>query len=64
MLAGAVARRLGMTDADVALAELLVRQHLTMSHLSQRRDLSDPEVIARFAERVGDDEHARRSSIC
>ena len=53
---GAVARRLGMTDADVELAEFLVRQHLTMSHLSQRRDLSDPEVIARFAEQVGDDE--------
>jgi [protein-PII] uridylyltransferase len=28
-----------------------------MSHLSQRRDLSDPEEIARFAEKIGDDEH-------
>jgi [protein-PII] uridylyltransferase len=52
-----VAARLGMSDADGELAEFLVRQHLTMSHLSQRRDLSDPEVIARFGERVGDDEH-------
>jgi [protein-PII] uridylyltransferase len=52
-----VAARLGMSDSDGELAEFLVRQHLTMSHLSQRRDLSDPEVIARFAERVGDDEH-------
>jgi [protein-PII] uridylyltransferase len=52
-----VAARLGMNDADGELAEFLVRQHLTMSHLSQRRDLADPEVIARFAERIGDDEH-------
>jgi [protein-PII] uridylyltransferase len=56
VVAGAVARRLGMTEADAELTEFLVRQHLTMSHLSQRRDLSDPEVIARFAERIGDDE--------
>ncbi len=52
-----IARRLGMSVPEVALAEFLVRQHLTMSHLSQRRDLADPEVIARFAERIGDDEH-------
>jgi len=57
VLCGQIARSLGMPEADVELAEFLVRQHLTMSHLSQRRDLSDPEVIARFAERVGDDEH-------
>jgi [protein-PII] uridylyltransferase len=44
-----------MTDADVELTEFLVRQHLTMSHLSQRRDLADPDVVARFAEKVGDD---------
>jgi [protein-PII] uridylyltransferase len=57
VVAGAVARRLGMSESDAALTEFLVRQHLTMSHLSQRRDLSDPEVIERFAERVDDDEH-------
>ncbi len=45
-----------MSDADVDLIEFLVRQHLTMSHLSQRRDLADPEVVARFAERVGSEE--------
>jgi [protein-PII] uridylyltransferase len=56
VVAGVIARRLGMPEADAALTELLVRQHLTMSHLSQRRDLSDPEVIARFADHVGDDE--------
>jgi len=57
VVTAAVARRLGMREDDAHLAEFLVRQHLTMSHLSQRRDLSDPDVIARFAERVGDDEH-------
>ena len=57
VVAGIVGRRLGMSESDIELAEFLVRQHLTMSHLSQRRDLADPEVIARFAERIGDDEH-------
>jgi [protein-PII] uridylyltransferase len=56
VIAGMIARRLGMTEADAELAELLVRQHLTMSHLSQRRDLADPDVVVRFAERIGDEE--------
>ncbi|HEU4728761.1 MAG TPA: [protein-PII] uridylyltransferase [Kofleriaceae bacterium] len=56
VVAGAAARRLGMSEADAELTEFLVRQHLTMSHLSQRRDLSDPDVIERFAERIDDDE--------
>ncbi len=55
-IAGAIARRFGWNDRDVATTELLVRQHLTMSHLSQRRDLSDRELVRRFAERVGDAE--------
>ena len=57
VVAGTIGRRLGMSEADIELTEFLVRQHLTMSHLSQRRDLADPDVIARFAERIGDDEH-------
>ncbi len=56
VVAAAVGARLGLAAEDIATAEFLVRQHLTMSHLSQRRDLSDPEVVARFAERVGDEE--------
>ncbi len=48
-----VARRLGLTDDEARTTEFLVRQHLTMAHLSQRRDLSDPDVIRKFAERVG-----------
>ncbi|MCE9572778.1 MAG: [protein-PII] uridylyltransferase [Deltaproteobacteria bacterium] len=55
VLAGQVARRLGFTEEDIELTEFLVRQHLTMSHLSQRRDLADPEVVVRFAERIGDE---------
>jgi [protein-PII] uridylyltransferase len=57
VLAGEIARKLGMPESEIELTEFLVRQHLTMSHLSQRRDLADPEVIERFAEKVGDDEH-------
>jgi [protein-PII] uridylyltransferase len=56
VVAAAIARRLGLSDDEIEVSEFLVRQHLTMSHLSQRRDLSDPEVISRFAERVGSDD--------
>jgi [protein-PII] uridylyltransferase len=56
VLAGEIAERLGLGPDDIELTEMLVRQHLTMSHLSQRRDLTDPEVIARFADKIGTDE--------
>lgn len=48
-----VCRRLGVTDQDTEAAVFLVSEHLTMSHVSQRRDLSDPELIRDFAVRVG-----------
>jgi [protein-PII] uridylyltransferase len=56
--------KLGMADArdfcelhelaheDTELVVWLVEHHLTMSHVAQKEDTSDPEVIRRFADTV------------
>lgn len=46
-------REHGLTDEDRSLVEFLVEHHLTMSSIAQKQDLSDPEVISRFAQQVG-----------
>jgi [protein-PII] uridylyltransferase len=51
-----VAERLHLSVRQKEIGEFLVLQHLLMSHTAQRRDLSDPELIADFARRVGDAE--------
>lgn len=43
--------------ADAELIEFLVSEHLTMSHIAQKQDLSDPDVIHAFAKRVGNERH-------
>lgn len=48
---------LGLSDYDANFAAWLVRNHLTMSWISQRKDIIDPRVVDRFAEIVGDQEH-------
>jgi [protein-PII] uridylyltransferase len=45
----------GIGVEDTALIEFLVAQHLTMSRVAQKSDLSDVEVIAQFAKRVGNE---------
>jgi len=40
---------------DSKLIAFLVGEHLTMSHVAQKEDLSDPDVIAAFAKRVGNE---------
>lgn len=45
--------RMGLDSELVSRVVFLVDQHLVMSHLAQRRDLSDPRLIVEFARLVG-----------
>jgi len=45
-------RQHGIDAQDAALIEFVVREHLTMSQVAQKRDLSDPDVISAFARQV------------
>src|SRR5574343_375691 len=50
-------RQFKIAKEDAKLIEFLVSEHLTMSHVAQKEDLGDPEVITRFAQRVGNERY-------
>jgi len=52
-------RQHGVAKADQQLIEFLVKHHLTMSHVAQKEDLSDPDVIRAFANKVGNERYLR-----
>jgi [protein-PII] uridylyltransferase len=56
-LGAAEARRFcrahGLSREDTALVEFLTKNHLTMSMVAQKQDLSDVEVVRRFAATMG-----------
>ena len=46
------AKRIGMSDTDANLISWLVKEHLIMSSISQKKDISDNETIKEFAENI------------
>lgn len=54
-----VARRLGLSRENSKRLEFLVRNHLLMAHISQRRDLHDDQMIVDFAKQMGMSENLK-----
>jgi [protein-PII] uridylyltransferase len=52
-LAATAARRLGLDEPEVAVVELLTREHLALMDLATRRDPEDPRTILAATEAVG-----------
>ncbi len=50
-------RQHGIATEDAKLIEFIVQQHLAMSRIAQKEDLSDPDVINAFAKRVGNERY-------
>ncbi|MGI9368430.1 MAG: [protein-PII] uridylyltransferase [Ruegeria sp.] len=51
-IARKVAPRLGLSKSESETAEWLVRYHLLMSDMAQKRDISDPRTVRDFAKAV------------
>lgn len=47
----------GLSKKDTELIVWLVKEHLTMSSVAQKEDISDPSTVAAFCKRVGDARH-------
>ncbi|MBU6373711.1 MAG: [protein-PII] uridylyltransferase [Alphaproteobacteria bacterium] len=57
--ARAACERLGLPAEEVDLVGWLVRNHLAMSDVAQKRDIGDPRTVANFTALVGDVERLR-----
>src|SRR5438552_15527914 len=55
-----IAGRLGLNQDESAACEFLVQHHLLMSHLAQRRDMHDDQLIVDFCRTVGNVDNLQR----
>ncbi len=55
--ARAFAKEHGLSSDETELLVWLVAEHLTMSQIAQKQDITDPEVITAFAKRMRDERH-------
>ena len=51
-IAGRVAARLKLSEADRQVLETLVQRHLLMVHLALRRDITEPSLLMRFCHQI------------
>jgi [protein-PII] uridylyltransferase len=58
-LSKTVARRMGLTKEDSERLQFLVRHHLLMAHIAQRRDLHDERMIIQFARQMEKSENLK-----
>jgi [protein-PII] uridylyltransferase len=55
-----IAVRLGLNEDETASAVFLVQHHLLMSHLAQRRDVNDDQLVIDFSRTVGSVQNLHR----
>jgi [protein-PII] uridylyltransferase len=53
-LAADIGRRLSLSEADIKCLTFLVREHLFLAEIAQRRDLEDEALIVRCAKQLND----------
>jgi [protein-PII] uridylyltransferase len=52
-IAERICKRLGLDELEAAEVVLVVKQHVAMAQLAQRRDLNEPHVVTHFAAQMG-----------
>ena len=55
-----ISRRMGLSRQESEQLEFLVRRHLDMAHIAQRRDLNDEKMIIEFARRMGTTDNLKK----
>lgn len=58
-LSKTIARRMGLTREDTDRLQFLVRHHLLLAHIAQRRDLHDERMIIQFARQMEKSENLK-----